>query len=434
MKKRLFITLITFSVSATAATDFSLLGADASFSGFATAGFAISDQSYKYQRFVDNDGTFKRDSILGGQIDIKFNHEFSITAQAKLSPAVSNDKDIDPILTWVFLSWRPTNDLLFRAGRLRGPIYLNSANTDIGATFDFARLPAEVYASTVSTDIDGVFASKTWNFDGDELTLDGYVGTNHSHFRKASYRFGTISAPVTSFPIRMNTYGMALTFQHDENIFRVSAHDTYTNCSNCSKGNYFRVNFPYVSIMPGVGYYKVSNQIPGGGDIPEVEVVHAPVYTAAADISLGYGFRFIGEYVRRNVRNIDVGVDTQGGYISLLKSFDKWTPYVSVAHLESMDRTMNLYNKVKNNVIPSIIPNAAMLNDTQQAGAASIPAYDQTTWAIGTSYNLDLSSKLKLEWAITDTGNVSSFVDAPANETSGNRFINVFSFSYSVVF
>ena len=60
--------------------------------------------------------------------------------------------------------------------------------------------------------------------------------------------------------------------------------------------------------------------------------------------------------------------------------------------------------------------------------------YDQHSWAIGSSYALDIKSKIKAEWMIVDTGAVSSFVDAPAGEDSGDRRINVFSLSYNFVF
>jgi hypothetical protein len=39
---------------------------DLTWSGFGTVGVAVSDQPYKYQRFIDNQGTFKRDTVLGG--------------------------------------------------------------------------------------------------------------------------------------------------------------------------------------------------------------------------------------------------------------------------------------------------------------------------------------------------------------------------------
>lgn len=36
---------------------------DLTWSGFATLGYAQSDQPYKYQRFIDDQGSFNRDSI-----------------------------------------------------------------------------------------------------------------------------------------------------------------------------------------------------------------------------------------------------------------------------------------------------------------------------------------------------------------------------------
>ncbi|MGB4497472.1 MAG: hypothetical protein WBI40_02135 [Methylococcaceae bacterium] len=418
------------AISAIAATDFSLFGADVSVSGFATAGFAISDQNYKYQRFINNDGTFKRDSILGGQIDIKLNDEFSITAQAKIAPALDSDKEINPILTWAFLSWRPTNDLLFRGGRVRVPMYLNSQNTDIGATFEFARLPIEIYSTAPTTDIDGLSGSKTWNFDVGELTLDSYIGTADTYSRTGSYSFKPLSSPPIFLPVTMNLFGAALTFQHEDSIFRIGVHDTYTHSENDYK---FIVAPPFAKIAPNVGYYQVDEQMQGPG-LPRIYQIHSFLYTAGLDIALGDGFRVLGEYVRREVRDVLIGPDTQAEYLALLKSFGAWTPYVSVAHLQSTDRVLDFYNKLKNNAVPDFVFNSQLINASQKAAANTIFAYDQTTWAIGTSYQLTPTSKLKAEWAITQTGDASSLIDSPANGDSSNKLINVFSFSYNVAF
>ena len=428
--KLMLAVMSMFSAMATAAS-FSLLGADVSVSGFATAGFAISDQRYNYQRFISNDGTFKRDSILGGQVDIKLSNEFSITAQAKLAPSMSSDDNIDPILTWAFLSWRPTNDLLFRGGRVRIPLYLNSQNTDIGATFDFARLPIEVYATSPTTDIDGLSAGKTWNVGGGELTLDGYVGTTDTYSRLASYDYPPLFAKAGFLPLKINLYGAALTFQHNDSIFRVGVHDTY---SHRADGGKMVVTFPFVAVAPNIGYYQVDNQAMPGPGIPDVFQLHSFLYTAGASVDVGYGFRVMGEYVRREMRDIVIGPDSQGGYLALLKSFGDWTPYVSVAHLQSTGRTLDLYNRLNDNRLPAVVPNVPLFNASQRAGAARIAAYDQTTWALGASYQLNPTTKLKTEWAITQTGDASSFVDVPSGEDSGNRLINVFSFSYNVVF
>jgi opacity protein-like surface antigen len=45
---------------------------DLAWSGFGTLGYAQSDQPVNYQRFIDEKGTFKRDSVLGAQVDARF--------------------------------------------------------------------------------------------------------------------------------------------------------------------------------------------------------------------------------------------------------------------------------------------------------------------------------------------------------------------------
>jgi len=413
------------------AMDFSLLGVDVSLSGFATVGYAQSDQHYNYQRFLSDRGTFKRDSLLGLQMDAKLTDQFSLTVQGKLAASIKSDDDLDPTVTWAFLTWRPANDWLFRIGRVRIPLYLNSETTDIGATFDFARLPAEVYSLTPTTNVDGISFIKTWNLNIGEFTLDGYWGKTKTHFRNAPYEYPPLSAEAYFMPVKIDIYGLALTFQRDDDIFRIGAHDLYAKRTD---GQVMASTFPYVQIMPGVGYYQVSNQMAGPG-LPEVSEIHAPIYTLAANVGIGYGFRVISEYVFRDVSNILTGPASQGAYLAVLKPFEAWTPYISVAHLQSLARTFDLYNTVYNNTVPDSIPGAATINASQRAGAtAGIFTYDQTTWALGTSYRINPTSRLKAEWALTHVGDMSSLIDAPPGDSSRGKVVNVFSFSYSVVF
>ena len=60
--------------------------------------------------------------------------------------------------------------------------------------------------------------------------------------------------------------------------------------------------------------------------------------------------------------------------------------------------------------------------------------YDQHSLAIGTSYSLSPTSKVKAEWMRVRIGKVSSLVDAPPGSNIRNQNINVISLSYSVVF
>ena len=423
------ITSALATVLSMAAT--SVAAADISFSGFGTAGLARSDQPYNYERFLNERGTFKRDSVLGVQMDAKLSEQVSFTLQGKVAPSIKNDTRIDATVTWAFLSWRPSNDLLFRAGRFRIPLYLNTENTDVGATFDYARLPTEIYSNSPTTDFDGIFLSKTWSLEAGELTLDGYWGSTQTYIRghiRDNMSPQSSGASFTSLKVRAQS--LVLTYQIDDNTFRAGLHDAYAKRVD---GQSLSVTYPLVSMLPGVGYYQVSNQIPGPG-VPTVDEIHTPIFTIGADIAVGHGVRLMGEYLRRNIVNITNGADTQGAYLAARKPIGAWTPYVSVARLLSSSRARNLYNQLSGNTIPGFLPGAAQINASQRAGADSIAIYDQTTLALGTSYRLTPTSKIKAEWARTKIGDGSALVDAPAGGDSRGKVINVLSLSYSFVF
>mgnify|MGYP003417478779 CR=1 FL=1 len=67
------------------------LAQEFSYSGFGTVGAAVSNKDYKYQRFITDNGTVKRDSVLGVQFDAKFSSQWSATLQAKVAPAEDNE-------------------------------------------------------------------------------------------------------------------------------------------------------------------------------------------------------------------------------------------------------------------------------------------------------------------------------------------------------
>ncbi|MDD2367271.1 MAG: hypothetical protein PHN84_14025 [Desulfuromonadaceae bacterium] len=349
-----------------------------SLSGFGTLGFAVSDKNYRYQRFVDDDGTWKRDSIFGLQVDAKINDEFSVTVQGKVAPSLSSDNSIEPVLSWAFLSWRPTNDLQVRLGRLRLPVYLHSENMDVGATYDFARLPAEIYSSVPTTDVDGAGFSKAWDTETGEFTLDGYVGTtatNYRYYRRDNEPLILQQSGTYFVPVRQAAYGMRLSLRQGDDIYRAGIHDAYTRITDYQL---MPSNFPYVPVAAGIGYYQTSNLMPGSG-VKMVRSIHSLGYVLGADVGVGDGFRVTGEYVYRNVRNVTTGPDSMAGYIAVQKPIGAWTPYISVATLQSMSKTRNLYNKVNSSRVPVLNVTAAQINASQRAGADAVIAFDQTT-------------------------------------------------------
>ncbi len=409
------------------------IAADVSLSGFGTVGYTVSDQDFNYQRYVNKHGTFYRDSVMGAQVDVKLNNEFSLTVQGKIAPSMSNDTGVDPTLSWAFLSWRPTNDWLVRAGRLRIPLYLKSETVDVGTTYDFARLPAEVYTTSQTNDADGIIVSKTWNTESNEWVLDGFFGTaktDYRYFLREGMPSLGMPAGATFGTSRMTGGGLALNLHRGDDIYRACVFKANLRSTD---GVSVPETYPFVDVMPGVGYYQVSNQLPGSG-VPSTNEIHAMAYSLGADVGVGFDFRVTGEYVLRKISNTDISSSSQSAYLAVLRPIEAWTPYASVAWIKSLDGTLNLYNKANNSSVPNAIPNAALINASQRAGADAIAAYDQFTLAIGTSYRVSPTSKVKAEWARTQTGDVSSFVDAPSGGETGHKVINVFSLSYNFVF
>jgi hypothetical protein len=406
--------------------------ADFSVSAFGTLGYARSDQPYTYQRFIDKSGTFMRDSVAGLQVDARLADKFGATVQVKVAPDAVNDNRYEGTVSWAFLSYRPTNDWLIRAGKQRIPLYLYSETVDVGVTYDFARLPTEMYSIISSNDFTGLSFSKNWGMENGDLSLHGYWGKSTADFR---FWVRDNIPPVQSsgaifLEDDLKGGGLVLSYKRNEDAYRIGVHRAVIKLRD---GAPLATTFPFVALAPGIGYYQVDASLPGPG-IPTIASLTATVITLGAEIGLGSGFRIVSEFARNFVPNTDLSNASTRGYASLLKRVDKWTPYVIYAFLRSAPRPRNLYNSVNYNTVPDFIPGAALINASQRAGADHVIAYDQNSWAVGTSYSISATSKIKAEYLRAHIGQMSSLVDAPPGSNIRNQDINVFSLSYNFVF
>lgn len=417
------------------------LHAQVSFSGFGTLGYAFSDKSYDYQRFVDHSGTFSRDSHLGLQMDAHLSDQFSLVVQGKIAPSIKNDLQWDPTLTWAFVAWRPTNDLLIRAGRIRIPIYLNSANLDVGVTYDPAQLPIEIYSTSPTNDGDGIAVNKTWESDIGELSFDAYYARSRSYWRlftrDDNRAFQADDHGPFFFKNKLESTGVALTLTREDNIYRIGYHQAEVRPRN---GGDFPTDYPFVSVIPGTGYYRWNNALPLPGPIVStVDTARNGLLTLGMDLNVGSDFRLSGEYARRAIlNNPRIGPDTHAGYLLLQRKAGPWTPYISIARLRSTSPSLSLFESINGTRVSSgfiFTPSqAAFINAMQRLGADRLVVYDQGTVALGTSYLLSPNQKIKAEWAITHIGKVSNFVDVPQGGDINRTNIQVFSMSYNFTF
>jgi hypothetical protein len=109
---------------------------DVSWSGYGTLGYTRTDSTLTFDRFANDQGTLKRDSVLGLQANAEFNPQWSLTLQAVAAPSLSDVSTLEATLPWAYVSWRPSNSLLLRAGKMRMPMYVYSENMNVGASFE----------------------------------------------------------------------------------------------------------------------------------------------------------------------------------------------------------------------------------------------------------------------------------------------------------
>jgi hypothetical protein len=392
---------------------------DLTWSGFGTVGLAISDKPYKYQRFIDDRGTFKRDSILGAQLDARLSQQWSATIQAKLAPSDHSDSDLQASLAWAFVSWRPSDDWLIRAGKIRLPLMLNAENNDVGATFDLARLPQEVYSISPMNDIVGLGISKTWFGDNMDWVLEAYSGKAKTYWRFYGREMTLEQSSPGSWFLLMNitSSGLVMSARSLDNTFRIGIHQVEAS-------------------RPGAKIGAPILEVPlGGGDVMYIlgqggqDKVRFPVFTLGASVLLPADIRVSSEYAKISVDSDSQGLNRWGAYLALSKRIGSWSPYVYYAKTKSTDSAFEKYQKYNSNTLPLVAQ-----TNSQKLMADLVVPYDQSTSALGTSYRLTPSSLIKAEISQVRTGQVSSFIDAPSGGDSAHKRVEVFSLSYSFIF
>lgn len=394
-------------------------GVDYSLSGFATLGWTRSTglEGGRYLRFSNEQGSLKTDSRMAGQLDLRFTPAWSATLQMKLAPAADTDRGVALSTAWAFVGWRPADDWLLRAGRMRVPLYLHSESLDVGLAYDLARLPVEMYSVVPSNEFDGVSAAYTLPvplLGGSELSLDGYGGRIQTTARLWN-RDGAppvIPAGPHFREVDVQIFGAVLSLRNVDTTLRLSLTDARTRPTD---GSLLPVDVPFVQIAPGLGYYKVSEELPGP-PLQTVDRLRNIITTVGVDHQFGGGWRVTGEVARNRQLRTRVGANTTGGYLALAREIGEFTPYVSYGRLRTHDPQMDVYRKLLGVQLPGFIPGAAQINASQRLFAESIYAADQRTWALGVAWAAPWGGKLKVEWARTGVGEVSRLLDTPPGQ------------------
>lgn len=404
-----------------------------SWSGFATLGYARSDRDFRWQRHIRDEGGFDRDSLVGGQLDWRIGPHWSATAQVRARPSTYEDGHWKVEPTWAFLAWRPDDDWLLRAGKLRVPLYLYSETQDIGAASEMLRLPAEQYWIAPTSDMTGLYATRMWTLGEQELSVDAYAGSARTEY--VGWSANGLPPQVAPGQIRtrvdVRASGLVLTARSPSTLWRLGLHHSTTRQRD---GRRFAVRYPRVELAPGIGYWQVDEALDGPG-IETVPRIRNRTLTAGFEWSIGDGWKLASEGTLIRQRDIELGSNAKAGYVALFKSVDRLTVYGSVARLLSGDRERRWSEQLTGQLMPAGVPGADQVNAVQGFVGETIPAFDQHTWALGTSWALTPSSRLKAEFARTHIGSMSTMAwHGPGETRPRDTRVDVLSFSYAIAF
>lgn len=205
--------VVLFWTSAASAVDYSL-------SGFGTLQYTVGDNDADYLRFASKNGTFRVNSILGVQLDAKFNSYFSGGVQYVLSPRQTSDQGAEIDTRWAFLNFHPTDNWSIKLGRQRLNFYLDSENLDIGHTYTPANLSPEIYFNAGVLNADGgSLTYRTSDDAGRYWTVQTFFGQSEIVQRSGP---SDQDFPRNHFDIA----GVSLRVEGDNYRVQLSHHDT----------------------------------------------------------------------------------------------------------------------------------------------------------------------------------------------------------------
>ena len=247
-------------------------------------------------------------------------------------------------------------------------------------------------------------SSRVWKGSGGEWTSEGYAGRSDTSFR---YWLrdgvpGVVGAGPVFGDLTVKGVGLLLTHKTEERSLRVGIHRAHAAADTP-----FPATFPFVLLAPGLGYFQTNPALPGPGIAFNDKVVNT-LLTFSAEWQFSAATRGVAEFARVVTKHDDLGPQGNRGHAAVLHRVGKWTPYIDYAFLRSPARQRTLYAQLDSIRLPDAVPGAALINVLQRVAADNLLVYDQHSWALGTSYALTLTSKVKAEYTLTRIGGVSA--------------------------
>jgi hypothetical protein len=345
-----------------------------SFSGFGTLGAVRTDtDSGRYALSVlqpggaDTSWDASVDSLLGGQLDVRFTRSLSFVGQLVANKRAQDD--FQPHVEWAFLRYAVTPDLAVRGGVLATPVFMLSDSRLVGISFPWVRPPTALYSQAPITNFRGIDLVYRVPIGAATLTLQPYLG----------------EAP-TDVP---GTTGGVVKTKLDD----VRGIAALVEAGGWSVGaRYFESKFTYRTASTDAlwaGLRMIAPQVPGAGALGESLASIDKKITFASVGATYDGARvfFQAEYGRR--RTDLFLADTSAWYASIGYRFGNVMPHLTISEVEVDSPTSQ-------RVVPPVGPLAALAAGIDSLLAGQNVA--QETVAAGVRWQFHKNADLKVQW------------------------------------
>ena len=151
---------------------FSRLSERVHFSGFARLVGGYLDAEDVHYAGYDDTLSFGQHSLLALQTDVELTETLSFTTQLLAHASAARKSGME----WAYLTWRPSSNWNFKAGKMRTPFYLHSDTIDVGYTYPWIIPPQQVYTPYLFPDFIGLSAAYQFNIGDFDIATEAYWG------------------------------------------------------------------------------------------------------------------------------------------------------------------------------------------------------------------------------------------------------------------
>ncbi len=304
------------------------------------------------------------DSRLGLQATWKPREDFESTVQA--ISKYTSDGNYRPQVTWAFLKYAISPNLLVRTGRLGADLYLQTDSRDVGYAYLWVRPPVDYFGQ--------FFAS---NFDGADLTVT--QGFGDGVFRGKLYMGQAFESIPADEGGQYSLDGTTL----------VGGHIEYQNLNWL-----FRIGYADIRLENESATESLLNALRSTGVPQAVALAQAMSlagkYTSFFGVGVAYDEGPLQAQLAINHLSSDAltSPSSTAGYFSVGYRIGLWTPYLIYSRTKSE-------NNQRSTGLPDI-PLFEAIN-TGTAQALSLGRADQETFSLGVRYDFSRNMDFKLQ-------------------------------------